>query len=185
MDPVFTLPYPEYAVANKLSAHFKRSSGYSIYIPISRQEKGVDLLLTKRELDANHSLTIQVKSSTTHSPKTPKSKENNPYNYYTWFNTFSVPKEADLFTLIALYPPDLGRTRKKSSSWWSAVILVFLYEEMLEFINNVKTKSGKPDRMFGFGFDDLKEIVLTRGGERNNYSNYLLDNRIDMIRNLF
>jgi hypothetical protein len=44
MEPVFTIPYSKYAVAQQIRSHFPLSDGYSLYAPMSRQEKGVDLI---------------------------------------------------------------------------------------------------------------------------------------------
>jgi hypothetical protein len=51
---------------------------------------------------------------------------------------------------------------------------------MREFMANCKTISGEPDRMFGFGFNDLSEIVLNRGDMKRSgkdYASYLLERR--------
>ncbi|MEK6777880.1 MAG: hypothetical protein AABY87_13520 [bacterium] len=44
-----------------------------------------------------------------------------------------------------------------------------------------KTVGGKPDRMFGFGFNELSKIILTRGDMNRSgqdFSTYLLEHRI-------
>ena len=38
MDPIFTLPYSEYAVAQLLTKHLKKTDGYRIAMPLSRRE---------------------------------------------------------------------------------------------------------------------------------------------------
>jgi hypothetical protein len=186
MEPIFTLPYSEYSVATELAKHFKLKDGYSIYAPLSRQEKGVDLLLIKRIAKKTKTLSIQVKSSRTYQSQKPKRETTIRYLYYTWFNRFNIPKEADIFILYGLYPPEEGRTKKISKAWWNNILLIFDNQEMIKFINNVKTVKGKPDRMFGFGFNNKKRIVLTRGSQNRNeveYTQYLLENRIDFIEN--
>ena len=47
MDGIFTLPYSEFEIVNKFQGIFKKKDGYSVYIPVSRQEKDVDFILTK------------------------------------------------------------------------------------------------------------------------------------------
>ena len=185
MEPVFTLPYSEYLAANLLSHYLKAKDGYSIFIPASRQEKGIDILLTRRSGKSYKCVSFQVKSSRTYSPVPPKRETTKRFSYYTWFNTFKVPKEADFFLLVGIYPPDENRTRKSSRSWWESVVLMFTQNEMQKFIANVKTRSGKADKMFGFGFDKPKEIILTRGDENRNmedYSSYIFQNRISTIK---
>jgi hypothetical protein len=188
MEPVFALPYSEYLAANLLSHHFKAKAGYSIFVPASRQEKGVDILLTKRDGGLLKCAAFQVKSSRTYSPVPPKRETTVRYSYTTWFNTFPVPEEADFFLLVGIYPPEENRTKKMAHSWWNSVVLTFTREEMKEFMSQVRTKGGAPDKMFGFGFDNTAEIVLTRGDQhrgRKDYSSYLLQNRIEEIGDFF
>lgn len=42
MEPIFTRQYGEYAIAKLLS---KKINGASVFIPISAQQKGIDLLV--------------------------------------------------------------------------------------------------------------------------------------------
>ncbi|OHD07313.1 MAG: hypothetical protein A2Y41_04805 [Spirochaetes bacterium GWB1_36_13] len=187
MDPIISLPYTEYAVASHLSKYFKTNENYSLFAPLSRQEKGVDLLLSKREEFKTKTISIQVKASRTYSPEPPKRENTKRFSFYTWFNRFEVPKEADLFALIGIYPPIDNRTQKMKT-WWDAVILILNYNEMSDFVNNVKTIQGKPDKMFGFGFDKPNQIFQTRGDSvrmNTDFSKYLLPNRIDFIKNMF
>lgn len=43
MDPVFTLQWPEFLLANRLQKFLPKSQGFSVLVPASRQEKGIDL----------------------------------------------------------------------------------------------------------------------------------------------
>ena len=45
MNPIFTLQFNEWAVAEELKEKF---TDCSVFIPLSRQEKGIDLLLKIR-----------------------------------------------------------------------------------------------------------------------------------------
>jgi len=184
VDPVFTIPYPEYCIANQLQGRFPTSQGFSLFVPASRQEKGIDLLLMKRTPHGRNVITIQVKSSRTYSPRPTKSLTTKRFRYYTWFNVFDVPEEADYTFLVGLLPLDQGRTTKKHASWWEAVALVFSQKEIERFLRGIKTKGGKPDRMFGFGFDGPDEIIQTRGDEKGrflDYSDFLLANRAERL----
>ncbi len=177
MDPIFTIPYSEFCVAQKLSETFKKKDGYSVYVPLSRQEKGVDLILARRDKNENKLISIQVKASRfypgTHGPK-----------FDICFNTFKVPGNAEFIFLVAVYP-DIEKSRKTSSAWLP-LILVFSNKDMTKFIENVKTKkAGKPDSWFYFSFDDVAKIKRTRGNgaeDSNNYSDHLLSNKIEEIR---
>ena len=52
-------------------------------------------------------------------------------------------------------------------------------------MDNCLTVKGTPDKMFGFGFDSPNQIFQTRGDKDRkykDYSDFLLDNRIDEIK---
>jgi hypothetical protein len=185
MEPVFTLSYSEYAAAQQLAAVFPSSKGYSLFVPLSRQEKGVDLLLARRDGRRTHVATVQVKSSRTYSRRPPTPRTRRPFNYYTWFNNFEMPREADFVLLVAVYPPEEARTSRRRTSWWSPVILAFSATEMRSFLRTVKTRQGKTDRMFGFGFDEPNAIFQTRGDQHarfREFSSHLLATRAQEIQ---
>lgn len=185
MEPVFTLPYSEYCVAQQLTRLLPARQGYSIYAPLSRQEKGVDLVVTRRRGRRTRAATIQVKSSRTYSRPTQTGRTLRPFKYYTWFNNFELPKQADFIALIALYPPEEARTRRRRDSWWAPVILVFSQREMRGFLRRVKTRRGTRDRMFGFGFDDGSAVFQTRGDQHRRYRDYsthLLKRKVSEIK---
>jgi hypothetical protein len=82
MDPVFTLQWPEFLVAERLQSLLPKKDGYSVLIPLSRQEKGVDLVIHRRDKSgASSVLTIQVKASRTYLPPAPKRKNTIRYKY--------------------------------------------------------------------------------------------------------
>jgi len=64
--------------------------------------------------------------------------------------------------------------------------LLFTREEMRTFLENCKTLKGKPDRTFGFGFDEgLSEIMPNRGAMKRsgrNYADHLLKTRIAELK---
>ncbi len=179
MDPVFTIPYPEFAVASQLSRHFPASGGYAIFVPASRQQKGVDLLVTHRAQRLTRAMSVQVKSSRTYSHE-----RGGRFKYYTWYNNFETPPEADFIFLIALYPSQDGDNDRTINSWWSQLVLVFSHDEMVEFLRSVKTVGGKRDKMFGFGFDSPAHIEQTRGDQHRmglDFTSYLLGNRVGVL----
>ena len=185
MDPVFTLQWSEFVVAERLQRHFKKSDGYCVLIPTSRQEEGIDLaLLKKTPGHASRVVTVQVKASKTYHHAPPKKDSVVRSKYGTWFNRFEVPKTADFVLLFGLYAPDPVRTRHVTKNWYESIILLFTNAEMRQLMEDCKTVAGRPDRMFGFGFDDPTEICQTRGdGERRrlDFSNYLLDRRFHLL----
>lgn len=185
MEPVFTLPYSEYSVAQQLRRLLPAVEGYSLYAPLSRQEKGVDLIITRRRGRVTRAASIQVKASRTYSDQARTERASHRFRYYTWFNNFELPGEADFVTLVAVYPPDEARSSRARGSWWASVVLVFSHAEMRRFLRSVKTREGKRDRMFGFGFDDASAIFQTRGDERRqrrDFSDNLLENKIGALK---
>ena len=67
-------------------------------------------------------------------------------------------------------------------------MLAFTKKEMAAFMAEVKQKKDptKDDKMFGFGFDDAKNIFQTRGySQVRDMSKYRIENRLDEIRNSF
>jgi hypothetical protein len=103
-NPVFTLPYSEFCVAQQLARLLPAAKGYSLYVPLSRQQKGVDLLIARRRNQRIRVASIQVKSSRTYSRPKIAVRAKDSFRYGTWFNNFKCPSEADFFCLVSLYP---------------------------------------------------------------------------------
>jgi len=186
MDPVFTLQWPEFLLANRLQKQLPKSQGYSVLVPASRQEKGIDLaVLRKTKNGGSRVLTIQIKASRTYSPEPPKRETTKRYRFYTWFNRFEVPDEADFVLLFGMYAPDPSQTTKVRADWYKDCTLLFTCGEMKEFMTSCLTVGGQHDKMFGFGFDDESKVVQTRGDKDRqfkDYTGYLLNNRIRLLK---
>jgi len=186
MDPVFTLQWPELVLAERLQSRLPKSQGYSVLVPTSRQEKGIDLaILRKQPGQKSRVVTIQVKASRTYMPDPPKRETTKRFKYYTWFNRFEVPETADFFMLFGLYPVEAGRTRSVNSNWYKDCTLVFTYSEMKAFMDSVEKVGGGPDRMFGFGFDTEQKVVQTRGDperRERDLTDRLFETRLPKIR---
>jgi hypothetical protein len=185
MDPVFSLPYSEYVVAERLRNQFTKANGYSIYIPVSRQEKGVDLALIRNTKSERKISTFQIKASRTYFGEPPKRKTTpERFKFYTWFNRFEPNPRADLFIIIGFFPLAEAMTRKKGTSTYGDCSLLFTYQEIKELLDNCRTVKGGADKMFGFGFNDLDAIVYTRGDSlRSNkdFVEFRLDKRFKII----
>jgi hypothetical protein len=186
MDPVFTLQWPEFLLANRLQKLLPKSQGYSLLIPVSRQEKGFDLAVIKNRPNGLYRVaTIQIKASRAYAQKPPKRTSTKRHRFHTWFNRFEVPKEADFFLLFGLYAPDAARTKKVGPQWYRDCTLLFTQQEMKNFMSSCRTRGGKPDRMFGFGFDDERKVVQTRGDKDRrfkDYTRFLLSMRISLLK---
>ena len=185
MEPVFSLPYSEFCVAQQLSRLLPASQGYSLYAPVSRQQPGVDLVIARRRRRKVRMACIQVKSSRTYSRRTATARTKKPFRYYTWFNNFECPREADFFCLVALFPAVDSAQRRELGTWWAPQILLFSQAEMRRFLRGVRTVGGKRDRMFGFGFDRADHAFQTRGDSARRYrefSDHLLARRLAKLR---
>lgn len=183
MEPIFTMQYGEFAVADFLAKKVKNAS---VFIPASSQEKGIDLLLYRHENGCNTTNTIQVKMSRTYYDD----KANATFPYHLWFNRFRVQKNANWYILVGIYakrPDDAANAKAKSTSW-DTIMLAFTNKEMQTFMAEVKQKKDptKDDLMFGFGFDDAKQIYQTRGCPvARDMTQYLIEKRLDQISNSF
>jgi hypothetical protein len=199
MNPIFTVPYSEYSVAEKL----REELHCSVFLPMSAQEKGIDLLLYRDNGGAAKVVTVQVKMSRSYMEKDKKSER---YQWNSlWFNRFEAQSNAEWFILMGLYPDLPNETqeeyntetsengRKKAFGVkWENVFLAFIYEEMKEFLEGVRQKKdvSKADRMFGFCFSKVNgemEIYQTRGYHHGgvhcrDMRGYLLENRIEEMR---
>ncbi len=177
MEPIVTLPYSEWLVAERLMEALPVRQGYSVYVPLSRQQKGVDLLITRRSNGVSRSATLQVKYSRAYEPK------RGPFHFAIWFRSFPVPEQADFFVLAALYPNITGRGTGPKSKWWLPLLLLFRRDEMSEFLASLRTKSGVPDRMFYFGFDSPDQVVLTRGAaEERDFTDFTFSKRVVLLK---
>lgn len=180
MEPIFTMQYGEFAVADYLS---KKINNISAFIPASAQEKGIDLLLYRHLNMKNMTTTIQVKMSRTYYDK----KKIIKYPYNLWFNRFNIQDNADWYILVGIYPKCSKKVKTKGYGFiWDTIMLAFTRNEMSNFMAKVKQKKNptKDDRMFGFGFDDSKNIYQTRGcAVHRDMTNYLIENRIKDIEN--
>ena len=179
MQPIFTMQYGEFSVADYLSKNIKNAS---VFVPASSQEKGIDLLLYRFENGCNKTSTIQVKTSRTYY----NDKESVGYRNYLWFNRFSVQANANWYILIGIYAkhPDDEKNAKANSTIWDKVMLAFTNKEMQKFMSEVKQKKDheKDDLMFGFGFDDGDAVFQTRGyPDIRDMSKYLIQNRLNEI----
>jgi hypothetical protein len=166
MDPVFTLPYSEYAVIDRFTKQLSKRQGFSVYVPASRQEKGVDFLVHNSK--QQRSLRFQVKSSRSYINDDKKSLSKGHLKYTLWFNNFRkryMAGEADYYILFGLYPDytvDSQIAAKKS--FWCPLILCFRDEEMKALLDSVLTKKErKPDRFFYIAFDTHDQVYGTRG----------------------
>ena len=171
MEPKFTMQYGEYEVAVYLKKHLKH---VSVFIPTSAQEKGIDLILYKYNKSKHNILTVQVKMSRTYVEET----QEKPYRL--WFNRFNAYDNADWFILVGIYCTNKNSLKARNTKW-GTIMLAFKNKEMQKFLNSVKQKrdTSKQDKMFGFGFDDDRNIVLSRGSiKQKDMSKYLIENRI-------
>jgi hypothetical protein len=191
MDPIFTLPWTEFSMAKVLSKHFKKKDGYTLLVPLSREEKGIDLVLLKKANNGeSKAVTLQVKASRTYESERPKRETTQRFKYHTWFNKFEVSDWADYYLLVGHFvdTPDFGKSKSGHETWYRDCTLLFNNREMRSFISSLKTVKGKPEGKFGFGFDSVKKVCQTRGDETRSlkdFTGHLLDNRFKDIEREF
>ncbi len=185
MEPVFTLQWPEYLLLQELSKRFPKSKHYSVFVPASRQEKGIDLALVhKRPDSASRVALLQVKASRTYPQEAPKRKSTERFRYGTLFNRFDPSADADFFLLLAMYAPDAAKTKPVTATWYSHWTLLFTLAEMRDLMSSCRTVRGTPDRMFGFSFDTDARIVQARGDQKRrhiDYADHLLHKRVGLL----
>jgi hypothetical protein len=186
MEPIFSLPYSEYAVVNAFGKKFKKQEGFSIFVPASRQQKSVDFLLHHDK--TNTCLRFQVKSSRSYINDNPKSLEKGKKRYNLWFGNFIgryQPNQSDYYVLLGLYPAyAVGTSIDSRKSIWRPMILCLNDQEIRELLAQVKTKrEQKQDRFFSIGFDTLKRIYATRGFPvPKDMTHHLLDQKVQAIK---
>ena len=187
MDGIFTLPYSEFEVINTVQKYFKKSDGYSVYIPVSRQQKGIDFIV--HNYKTNQTLRFQVKSSRTyvHEAKELENGTIKPprFRYHLWLNNFIEKYEkghCDYYILFGLYPV-YSTDKNIKDDFWNTVLLCYSEEEMFDLLEKIKTKrEGKSDKFFTYGFDSGNKIFNDRGlTEVVDASEHLLKNKISSI----
>jgi len=188
MESIFTLPYPEYIIATLLQKHLRKKQGYSVQIPLSRQQKGLDLLVYSQ--NTKRAVSIQVKSSRSWERKPTKRKNVQKFQHGAWFRRFDCKKGiADFYAFFILHP--VGKLSSKRldktkalKKWWGHKVLIFKGKEMRTLLRRIKTKEGKPESFFGFGFNDGSEDIYgTRGWKKpTRYTNHLFERKVGEIR---
>ncbi len=188
MDAIFTIPYGEFAAADKLIKLATQYKKVSAFVPASRQEKGIDLILYSDASAKNEFMTVQVKQSRTYyDNKVIKvSGKKVPVTGYLWFNRFDVPDNADWFLLVGtrVVHPKAWDKAALTDVAWDPLILAFSNTEMKAFMANVKqrTNPSKDDKMFGFHYDDNGRVYQVRGCAVNqDVTDCLLENRMPDI----
>lgn len=188
MDGIFNLPYSEFEVINVMQRLLKKSDGYSVYVPVSRQQKGIDFIV--HNFNTNKLLRFQVKSSRTyiHEAKELKNgKIKRPkYKYNLWLNNFIDKYEkgrCDYYILFGLYPV-YSPEKNIKDKFWKSILLCYNENEMLEILEKIKTKKEeKTDRFFSYGFNTGNEIFNERGLKEDiNATAHMLKNKISQIK---
>lgn len=174
----FTIPFPEYDIANILQKEFQKKDNFSVAIPLSRQQKFYDLLLINGK--SKKSLTIQVKSS-----RTWPATKNSEFHFYSWLNYFEIKDNYSDFYFIYMTYPALDKDLRPGAKW-ERKILVFNQKEMVKVLNNVKTKAGKQERFFSFGFNASdSKIYGVRGFshlKKQDFAKNLIENKLPELR---
>ena len=147
-------------------------------IPLSRQQKFYDLLLVNGA--SKESVTIQVKSS-----RTWPGMKNEECQFYSWLNYFDIKDNYSDFYFVYMTYPLLDKNLRPRARW-DRKVLVFNQKEMIKILSNVKTKAGKQERFFSFGFNVTDGKIYGARGfrhlEKQEFSSNLLENKLEEIR---
>lgn len=186
MEGTFSLPYSEYDTIRQLLDYFPKRSGYGIYIPVSRQQQGVDFLISRS--DTSRVLKCQVKSSRSYH------WEGTDYPYRFWYNNFIKTYRrgvADVYFFFGLYPVHIsGRKVTESSRHWRSIILAVPDRRIRFILSKARTNKGKYDRFWSFGIGISKSgyanrVVGTRSGLTGyDLTRYLLEHQSDALQRM-
>lgn len=183
----YSLSYGEDVVASCLAQALSGETRkqYSIYAPLSRQEKGIDLLV--RNNSNSKTVTVQVKES--------RIWINKNGLCGTFFNVFEIDEvaKADFYALVTMYPHCEGEKEfKMSAVKYRPLILIFTYEEMKEEFDKVINKNGKKSKMISHTFTSEDDVKLDRGfaegvntlnGGKASRVEFLLKNKLEELKN--
>jgi hypothetical protein len=175
MQPIFTLQYGEYSVANYLKDSLKKCS---VFIPMSAQEKGVDLIISYFDGKTTNIQTIQVKTSRTYFAK----KKNSTVCGSFWFNVFEIPQNADWIVFAGIVPCLKGNKLESTNIKWETILICMTNSEAKTFMSKLKTKKGTPETKFGFSYDINNSVYLSRGGPWESYDAFRIKNRLLEIK---
>ena len=191
------IDYGEYIVSDELLKTLNKGNEkfkeFSIFAPLSRQEKGIDLILYKK--GSNRVATIQVKASRSYLEQRKKKENSNSL----WLNNFKIDDEvrADFYFIVGNYLKTnteallIKKGLPITAIDYSSIILVYTYEEMLEELKSITKKTkDEPDKFFSYRFRTEDDIELNRGfnskiSNDRSRTNHLLKNKFTVILNHF
>jgi hypothetical protein len=176
IDPIFCLSWPEAVVADQLQRALPKRGGYSVWVPTSRQQPGIDLAIYRCCGPHRQMLTVQVKASRIYAKTT-------EVHYDTWFNCFPVAAEADYVALVWPNPPPSTTSSQRRKHTYCT--LLFERDRMEQLIQNCRTKKGTHESKFGFMAMRDSRILWHRGNMANDATDYaalLLENQIEKVK---
>jgi hypothetical protein len=186
MEGIFSLPYSEYETILQIQRYFRKTDGFAVLVPVSRQQKGIDFLVLNTK--NRKSLRVQVKGSRSYSStENTKRSKRELFKFNLWFNNFVgryEEGEVDVYILFGLYPVyTTSKTIKSRTEVWRSVLLAFGDKEMKELLSQVKTKKEhKTDRFFGISGNDSHSVFGVRGfGTKVDLSHHLLENKVSNL----
>ena len=162
MNPIFTLQYGEFFTADYLK---NRSKNYSVFIPTSSNEKGVDLLLYN---DNTKSLiTIQVKSARPFFGEREYDEDNSKnkivsschYRFPVYYNR----TQADWHVFVCYAFNERFIASKKKKDRWDSVMFLFSKKEIDDCFCELKDSKGNREKYFEISIDDNENAYITRG----------------------
>ena len=178
MEPIFTLPYTEHIAIEELQKKLTKAKGYSFFIPVSRQQKGVDFLCVK----GKKALKFQVKSS-----KAYVNASKQEFSHHLWLNNFVKKYDqgnADWYAIVGLYATISAKSTKKLKNprSWRSIIICLRERELYRLVDK-----RSPFIDIAFDVDEKGRIVKVEG-ERGfirrgcNLTKSLLSKRASKIK---
>ncbi|MCX6771522.1 MAG: hypothetical protein NTX79_05705 [Candidatus Micrarchaeota archaeon] len=180
MNPIFTLDYSEFAVAEELSKRLQKNDGYRVLMPVNRQNKGFDLVV----LNTNNRkiIKVQVKGGRSYDGT------NKPDgHYWIWHNNFMLEgRDVDADWIIVhatycydkLHPKIRGENKVKI---WKNLYLFFKKNEMKTILNDFENRKRK-QYDFKFNVDNKGNIVYAQTKYNIDLNKHLIDNKIEEFK---
>lgn len=184
------IDYGEYVVSEEILKMLNQDNNkqFSVFAPLSRQEKGVDLILFNRI--SRKTITVQVKSSRSYVG----GKKNDVKYNHLWLNNFNISDEAyaDYYVLMGSYiHMESKRLIEKrgmsvNAIEYKPIVLVYSHSEMVEELQKLRQRTrDHPEKFFSFKFRDEEDIIIDRGyvSGYNTLNNGSASRRVQLLKN--
>jgi len=158
MESTFRLSYSEHEVAGRLQSLLREPKDrFSVTLPLSRQNKGWDLLVHSSE--TGRAARIQVKASRWYLEPKP---EERGFSHVFWFNNFRTKLSgADFFVLFSVFPAldHKAWTGRDYAKHWEQRTMILSQDE----VGTLLPPEGEKFFYLAFDADRPDEILCLNG----------------------